>query len=118
MRSGAILANLSQVVISFKEKDKTGDTELKSPWTYLKNTDMAYVDAPTLRSLYILMMALGSAAIIISFIICAIKIAAYKRGQIRQEAKDAIVFKAVIAIILGNAVAIIGFVNALAIGFV
>lgn len=113
-----ILGNLSQTLVFFKEKKKKEKTELKSPWHYLKNTQMSYVDEPMLRSLYILMMTVGSAAVVISFIVCAIKIAAYKKGQIRQEAKDAIVFKAVIAAILGGAVSIIGFINSLAIGLI
>lgn len=111
-----IFCNMSGMILQMKEKNgKTKVGGLKSPFSYLKKSkDMLYVDAPTLRSIYGLLMVIGATASVLSIMICGIRIARAKKGQGLHEAKDSLTFKLVIIIILGSAVTIYGLVNSVA----
>lgn len=111
-----IFCNMSGMILQMKEKNgKTKDGGLESPFSYLsKSKDMLYVDAPTLRSIYGLLMVIGATASVLSIMICGIRIARAKKSQGLHEAKDSLTFKLVIIIILGSAVTIYGLVNSVA----
>lgn len=87
-----------------------GQDKVKSPWDYLKVKRMVYTDAAMLRSIYKLMITAGIIMAVMSGLICAVKIMTAKKGDKLRAAKESLTFKLVLTFILGNVVAIFGFI--------